>query len=130
MNIVLIIVVILVVVAWGAYTGDIPKKYRVRKCTGKNWKVKFPNSSKVDIRKFLLIFTDAFAFSDRQKLKFEPDDRVIDIYKALYPREWMADSLEVETLADSIEAEYGVEFKGLWSEDLTLGSLFLAVQNA
>jgi len=130
MNIVLIIVVILVVVAWGAYTGDIPKKYRVRKFTGKNWKVKFPNSSKVDIRKFLLIFTDAFAFSDRQKLKFEPDDRVIDIYKALYPREWMADSLEVETLADSIEAEYGVEFKGLWSEDLTLGSLFLAVQNA
>ncbi|WP_394191362.1 hypothetical protein [Pseudoalteromonas atlantica] len=125
-----ITILILFLVAWTAYTGGVPKKYLMRKCTGKNWKEKFPDSSKDEIRKFLRIFTDAFAFSGKKKLKFEPEDRVLDIYKALYPREWMADALEVETLAETIEAEYGINFEGLWSEDLTLGALFMAAKNA
>jgi len=130
MTIVAVTILILISVAWTTYTGDIPKKYRVRKCTGRNWKEKFPDSSKDEIRKFLGVFTDAFAFSGKQKLKFEPEDRILDIYKTLYPREWMADALEVETLAEAVEAEYGIKFEGLWSEGLTLGALFMAVKNA
>ncbi|WP_051258301.1 hypothetical protein [Teredinibacter turnerae] len=130
MTITAITILVILLVGWTAYTGDLPKKYRMRKCTGKHWKEKFPDASKDEIRKFLRIFTDAFAFSEKNKLKFEPEDRILDIYKALYPREWMADALEVETLAENIEAEYGLKFEGLWSEDLTLGALFTAAKNA
>jgi len=78
----------------------------------------------------LLLFTDAFAFSRKQKLKFEPEDKIFDIYKALYPKEWMPDSLEVETLAEDIEREYGINFTSIWHEGLTLGGLFGALQSA
>ena len=107
-----------------------PKKYRMRICTGKNWKEKYPDTPKEDIRIFLLIFTDAFAFSYKQKLKFEPDDKILDIYKALYPAKWMADSLELETLAEDVEREYNINFTDIWHENLTLGELFSKVQNA
>jgi hypothetical protein len=130
MKIALIITVIAIVIAWSFYTGHVPKKYRIRNCTGKNWKVKFPDTPKEDIRKFLFLFTDAFAFSRKQKLKFEPDDKILDIYKALYPAKWMADSLEVETLSEDIEREYNVNFASIWHENLTLGDLFSKVQNA
>lgn len=130
MKIALIIIVVVIAIAWSVYTGDVPRKYRIRNCTGKNWKEEFPNSSKEEIRKFLLLFTDAFAFSRKQKLKFEPEDKILDIYKALYPKEWMPDSLEVETLAEDIEREYGINFTSIWHEGLTLGGLFGVLQSA
>jgi propanediol dehydratase small subunit len=130
MNIALIIIVISILIVWSVYTGDLPKKYRMRNCTGKHWKSKFPATSKEDVRRFLFIFTDAFAFSRKQKLKFEPDDKILDIYKTLYPSEWMTDSLEVETLAEDIEREYNINFTNVWHENLTLGELFGLVKNA
>jgi propanediol dehydratase small subunit len=130
MKIALIIIVIAIAVVWSVYTGGLPKIYRTRSCTGKNWKSKFPDTPKEDIRTFLLLFADAFAFSSKQKLKFNPNDKILDIYKALYPAKWMADSLEVETLAEDIEREYNVNISGVWHENITLGDLFSEVQNA
>ena len=130
MKIALIITLIVIAIAWSVYTGDVPQKYRLRKCTGKNWKERFPDVPKGEIRSFLFLFTDAFAFSRKQKLKFEPEDKILDIYKALYPAKWMPDSMEVETLAQDIEKEYNVSFKDIWHEDLTLGDLFAKVKNA
>ncbi|MCH4296697.1 hypothetical protein MJ923_20545 [Shewanella sp. 3B26] len=130
MKIALIIIVLALAIAWSVYIGDVPKKYKVRSCTGKHWKTAFPHSTKEDIRKFLLLFTDAFAFSPKQKLKFEPEDKILDIYKALYPKKWMADSLEIETLAEDIEKVYQIDFASIWHENLTLGDLYSQVQNA
>lgn len=130
MKVALIIIVITIAIAWSIYTGDAPKKYRIRKCTGKNWKEKFPDIPKEEIRSFLFLFADAFAFSRKQKLKFEPEDKILDIYKALYPAKWMADSMEVETLAEDIEKEYSINFTDVWHEDLTLGDLFAKLKNA
>tara|TARA_Y100001949_G_scaffold134336_1_gene115857 strand:- start:264 stop:392 length:129 start_codon:yes stop_codon:yes gene_type:complete len=42
----------------------------------------------------------------------------------------MPDVLELETLADSIEDEYGVSFAEIWHEELTLGELFQKVSSA
>ena len=125
-------IVVLVVVIWLAsafYGGGLPKKYRLRKCMGKYWKSAFPNSSKDDIREFLILFTDAFAFSTKDKLNFSPSDKILDIYHELYPTKWMADSLEVETLATDIENKYSFNFNKLWHENLTLGELFSIVKN-
>ena len=96
---------------------------------GKNWNSTFPDSNKEDIREFLLMFTDAFAFSPRDKLKFEPDDKILDIYRALYPSKWMADALEVETLVEDCEKKYSINFNDLWHDNLTLGELYSGVKN-
>lgn len=129
MKILLFITVLALVITWIIYTGDVPKKYRVRSCTGKNWKSAFPQHSKEDIRKFLLVFTEAFAFSPKQNLKFDPEDKIMDIYKEIYPSKFMEDSLEIETLSEDIEREYNVKFSTIWNDNLTLGGLFSQIVN-
>ncbi|NMP79779.1 hypothetical protein [Pseudoalteromonas arctica] len=124
---IVVIGVILMLLFW---VGDtLPKKYRKRSCMGKNWKSTFSSSNKEDIREFLLMFTDAFAFSPSDKLKFEPDDKILDIYRELYPSKLMADDLEVETLAEYCEKKYSINFNGLWHDNLTLGELFFSLKN-
>ncbi|MCP4321993.1 MAG: hypothetical protein GY787_09110 [Alteromonadales bacterium] len=106
----------------------LPKKYQARSCMGTNWKREFPSSDKSEIRDFLIFFTDAFAFSRKDKLKFEPNDIILDIYRGMYPSKLMADSLELETLADDLETKYNLKFDEIWSETLTLGELFSRVK--
>ena len=97
---------------------------------GKNWKKSFPNRANEEIRNFLVFFTDAFAFSHKSKLKFEPEDQLMEIYRELYPSKWMPDALEFETLAEDLEKEYGILFKDIWHEELSLGEIFTKVKNA
>lgn len=130
MKTVIIILAIVAIFIYGAiWGGNVPKIYRSRKCMGKKWRNEFPNTEKEEIRKFLHTFTDAFAFKSEQKLKFEPNDKIIDIYNALYPLKG-ADSLELETLANDIEKEYSVNFSQVWDLNLTLGELFNYVISA
>ena len=131
MNYIFISVLIVAVLIWATvFDGTLPNKYRKRSCTGKNWKKAFPDTSKDEIRKFLLLFTDAFAFSPKNKLKFEPEDKVIDIYRELYPSKWMADALAVETLASDLEKEYCIKFDDVWHDNVSLGEIFSKVKNA
>ena len=131
MNITIITIIILAILIWAIpFDGTLPKKYRNRKCMGKNWKKSFPNTANEEIRKFLILFTDAFAFSNKNKLKFEPEDKIMEIYRELYPSKWMADSLEVETLANDLEKEYRINFNEMWHEELSLGEIFSKVKNA
>ncbi len=86
MNIIALSLIVLAIVILASYfDGRLPKKYRNRPCTGKSWKKLFPTTSKQEIRSFLMFFTNSFAFSEKNKLKFEPDDKLIDIYRELYP---------------------------------------------
>jgi len=105
-----------------------PRTYANRQCQGKAWRHAFPASSKVEIRQFLTMFVQAFALAEKDKLKLKPDDAILSIYRALNPHAWMADALELKTLSQSIEATHGISLTGLWSEALTLGQLFAAVQ--
>jgi len=72
------------------------------------------------------MFMHAFAFKEKDKLKFGPKDKISDIYRALYPKQWMPDALEFETLAKSVRREYDLDFSTIWNENLTLGELFAA----
>lgn len=72
----------------------------------------------------MIFFVKAFAFSDNEKLKLNPDDKILEIYKALYPSKWMADALEFETLERDLRQKYSVELEKVWRDDLTLGDLF------
>jgi len=104
---------------------ELPKPYRSRECMGRDWRRAFPNASKRDIRRFLDVFVDAFAFRERNRLKFSPSDRLMEVYKTLYPHRWMPDQLEHVTLAQGLEDEFEKEFpEELMEEDVTLGVLF------
>lgn len=108
--------------------GKLPVPFGARSCQGGSWHRSFPEASKEEIRLFLSTFTESFAFDDREKLKLNPNDKLLDIYRALYPHKWHADALEFETLRDGLQSKYGVTFCSVWREGLTLGQLFQHVQ--
>lgn len=100
-------------------------KYWSRTCTGKNWKDRFPNVPALEIREYLEDFVDAFAFSSKKRLKFAPDDKIMEIYKAQYPEKCLlADSYEIETLAFILKDKYRIDLHEIETPDMTLGELF------
>ncbi|QSX32136.1 hypothetical protein JYB87_10090 [Shewanella avicenniae] len=116
-------------IVYSQYTGGLPLQYRWRNCCGKDWKRRFADVPKQDIRKFLALFAGAFAFAPKQKLKFSPDDKILVIYQALYPIKAMPDALELETLATDLAQAYGVLLQDIWHDDLSLGELFESTLN-
>lgn len=120
-----LIVVVAGIAVWTlVFGGAPPSTYRARGCQGSGWRSAFPDVPKSEIREFLSLFVSAFAFDETHKLKFDPTDRVLDIYRSIYPHKWMADALEVETFAKDFESKYGVAFAAAWCEEVTLGELF------
>ena len=99
-------------------------RFWTRACTGIRWRRRFPESPTPDIREFLDIFTDAFGFSSASRCYFSPDDRVLEVYRALYPDRFMADALELETLESRLRQRYGIDMESFWREDITLGEVF------
>lgn len=125
----IVIALLLVPLLWSALLGSgVPAPFSSRGCQGKSWRRAFPSASKSEIREFLLVFVRAFALPDRQKLMLSPDDEILAIYRALYPRRWTPDALELETLAEDIEKRYGLELGHIWNEKLSLGQLFALIQ--
>lgn len=111
------------------YGPSLPRSYRSRSCEGQGWRRAFPTASKNEIRSFLLLFVSAFAFADIDKLKFRPDDKILDIYRSLYPNQWLSDALELETLASDLQKRYALELESIWSDELTLGELFTRIRD-
>ena len=109
------------------FGGKVPRFYRARSCQGRGWKREFPTIPKKEIRKFLLLFVDAFAFNERQKLLFSPGDSIFSVYRSIYPNRWTPDSLELETLVHDIKKEYAINLEDYWNENLTLGELFALI---
>ena len=96
-----------------------------RACAGGQWRGRFPKASKMEIREFLRLFGRAFGFRSSRLLCFRPDDRVMDVYRTVYPPQWtLADSMELECFAKDVERHCGVDLFRLWRDDITLGELF------
>lgn len=100
------------------------EKYWSRSCTGSEWRKTFPNASKDSIRDFLESFVDGFAFSSKKRLKFSPDDKIMDVYSSLYPAAGLPDALELETFSIHLEQDYHINLADVLTDDLTLGQLF------
>lgn len=105
------------------------QSYWSRNCTGSEWRSEFPTDNKDAIRDFLEAFTDGFAFSSKKRLKFGPNDKVMDLYRALYPEPGWADSLELETFSANLEDKYGLDLENVDDHDITLGRLFEMTRN-
>ena len=71
--------------------------YRARGCRGVAWRRAFPTASSDDIRVYLRCFVDGMAIRSRYMLKFDPSDRVLDVYRCLYGgRTPIGDHMECE----------------------------------
>ena len=123
-TIIIISIFIGALIAGILYGGQLPMPFQSRTCQGRGWRRNFPRTPIKEIREFLIFFVKAFAFSDNEKLKLNPDDKILEIYKSLYPSKWMADALEFETLERDLRQKYSVELEKVWRDDLTLGDLF------
>jgi propanediol dehydratase small subunit len=98
--------------------------YWERACMGIRWRRRFPGAPKTEIREFLDLFVDAFAFRRKRRCSFSPEDRVMEVYRALYPPGSEMDSMELETLCKMLEKRYGVDFFASWREDITLREIY------
>jgi hypothetical protein len=120
-----IAVVVLAATLWVVvFGGRLPRPYRKRQCQGRDWKHEFPSATKDEIREFLALFAKAFGLADREMLKLKPNDEVLAIYRATYPIQGMPDALELETLAQTLQARYDLSLEAMWADELTLGELF------
>ncbi len=108
----------------------LPKAYLNRKCMGKEWLNAFPNSSKAEIRNFLCVFSESFMFKTKDQLKFEPNDKLYEIYRAVYPSQHSPDAMELETFATLLYKQYNFKLESIWSENITLGEVFAEIKNA
>jgi len=108
------------------FGGIPPKEYAQRPCTGARWRRRFPSADKAEIREFLSLFLDAFSFRERFRLHFDPDDRIMDVYRALYPSRLlpMGDGGEIEQLVGDFQERYGLDMEECFSAELSLGKLF------
>jgi len=124
----LVVLIVLAALLWSVlFGGRLPQPFQSRGCQGKSWRREFPSVSKQEIRAFLSLFAGAFAFRQSERLKLNPNDPILAVYRAVYHR-GQADMLELETLAVDVERKYGIDFALIWSERLTLGELFAYVQ--
>jgi len=73
--------------------------------------------------------SSATAFDASEKLKFSPEDRILDVYRAVYPPRHAPDSLELETFACELEKRFGLRLASLWSDQLTPGEVFTAIES-
>jgi hypothetical protein len=102
------------------------RRYYDRGCAGIRWRRRFPEAPSQEIRDFLQLFVDAFGFRSKHRLRFRPDDKLLDLYRALNPPNWsVGDGCEFECLFDDLQEQYHVDFVPLYREDLTLGEVFL-----
>jgi hypothetical protein len=105
-------------------TRRMMRRFVDRGCAGFRWRRRFPDASKSEIREFLDIFIEAFGFKQSWRLCFTPEDRVLDVYRALYPVRGTPDGMEMESLVLDLQKRYHVDIVSSWREDITLADLF------
>jgi hypothetical protein len=121
---------IVVAVIYGGILSEVHRArallpYWERGCMGLRWRRRFPEDPKSEIREFLRFFIESFELKERWLVRFSPDDRMMDIYWTVNPREdgW-ADGLELENLAKGVKKRCKIDLAPIWREDITIGELY------
>jgi len=131
MNIIIVsfVVVILIggILAQRAFSERMDRFYG-RRCTGRAWQERFPDVGKEEIRDFLKLFVESFALSSKRKLSFAPNDKIMDVYRAINPQIRGADALECETLVAACDERYGVDITRDFSDNTTLADVFCVIR--
>jgi hypothetical protein len=101
------------------------QSYWSRGWTGIRWRRRFPDSPKVEIRRFLDFFIEAFGFPMRRVPVFR---RTTGFSTSITPPgDALADCMELETSASDIQKHYDVDLASVWQDDITLGELYARI---
>jgi hypothetical protein len=105
------------------------RKYWLRPCMGRAWRIAFPDAPKQDLRDFLNCVAGAFGFPEKRFLSLHPEDRIMRLYSAANPPilSMGVDGYELERFAEAIERRFSLEFdriESAWHKDIALRDLF------
>ncbi len=122
-----IVLFVLAMVLWVLFDRGwlSPKLFRNRSCQGKGWRDAFPSATKQEIREFLTVFVKAFLYSNKDRLKFSPNDKIIQVYCAIYPIKIMADAGELDALVAALESNYNFKHTAFGVNISRLANSFL-----
>lgn len=106
------------------FCAPLPRPYRNRDSQQDEWRGRYGEDAD-EVDAVLTIVCDAFLFNPDDRYKLKPDDRIMGIYEAVYPRwkVWLAtDSMEIETLAMNLDENFGIETSE-WHPEITVSEI-------
>lgn len=129
---ILILLVVLVggIILWDSrrsrrlFCVPLPRAFRGRESQENVWRniCDYALLEKADA--FLSMLCEAFSFNPDDRYQFAPDDRIMDVYRACYPR-WMfwriADSMEIESLMMDLSRRFHFDDEEFY--EMTLGEI-------
>jgi hypothetical protein len=107
----------------GACIHLLPGAYEARPSQEQLWRKSYDKDFHVADR-VLSIFCGAFMFDEDNRFKFAPKDRLMDIYRSIYPIPYIsADSMEFEHFITCLEEEFGITIADSDVDDEKLSTL-------
>jgi len=108
-----------------------PARYRKRGSQEAVWTDRHPGTSLDVAERVLHLVCDAFRFAAKDRFLFAPDDKVAEIYGAVYPRRGIsllqfADEMELESLLLDLDREFALDEFPL-DKETTIGRIVDAV---
>lgn len=71
-----------------------------------DWESLFSSAQMPTVERILALVGNAFLLREGDTWKLRPDDKPVEIYRAIYPKGSLADALELETLVGALEDEF------------------------
>ena len=132
-----LVVYVALALAWSWWrTGSFgarvaPARYRNRGSQEAVWRDRYSGASLEVADRVLCAVCDAFRFAAKDCFLFAPDDKVAEIYRAVYPRWriWLlqfGDEMELESLLLDLDREFGLDEFPL-DKETTIGRIVDAV---
>ena len=106
------------------FCGPLPRPFRDRESQEAAWQQACGDDALKKADALLAMLCEAFSFNPDNRYQVAPDDRIMDIYRACYPR-WqfwkLADSMEIETLLMDLSRRFHLDDEELC--DVTFGEI-------
>lgn len=107
------------------FCGPLPRPFRDRQSQVAAWKQICPDETIEKADALLLIMCEVFGFNSDDRYRLAPTDRLMDVYRACYPR-WkfwnVGDNMEIESLMLDLSRRFSVG-DACWHSDMTLGEI-------
>ncbi len=113
-GIALVPVVLAVQLLWNRWrTGrffciPVPRPYRDRPSQQAAWDDRYQHMPPPEVDRVISLICDTFLFHPDNRCKLAPADRLMDIYRACYPRRWgwlRGDCMEIENIMMTLKIE-------------------------